>query len=177
MTRLANVIGLDLSLSGAGVARADGSTYTAKPKPATMRGGARLAFLRDLIVPALTLDGSPVDLVVIEDYSPGSVGLSGKLANAQLRGVIELAAHEAGVTAIALVRPGTCKRFATGNGTADKAAMVRAAQAAGWVGDPKRDDEADAFHLRRMGLAAITGADTAAQQDAVDAVVWPTIDL
>ena len=50
-------------------------------------------------------------------------------------------------------RPSSVKLFATGKGNANKDRMIAAAIEAGARGNVN-DDEADAFHLRRMGLAA-----------------------
>lgn len=173
-----HVVGLDLSLSGTGVAHADGTTETLRPKPAAMRGGPRLIWLRDRLTPAFLGDHLPgrIDLVVIEDYAPGSIGISGKLANAQLRGVVEAAlAEHSPVTAVAFIKPNVLKRWATGNGGADKGQMVAAAVAAGWAGDPKRHDEADAFHLRAMGLQYLTGEGDPRQLEVCDQAVWPDV--
>lgn len=165
------VMGLDLSVSSTGVARADGTTESLRPKPASMRGGERLDWHAERIAPLLP----GVTLLVVEDYSPGSVGIQGKLTNAGLRGVVEREAYRAGVGAIAFVKPATLKRWATGNGGADKHQMVRAAQNAGWTGDPKRDDEADAWHLRRLGLQFLVGGGTPEQQQVCDSIAWPDV--
>ena len=167
------VIGLDLSLSGTGVADVDGFTRTIRPKPATLRGGARLDFLLDaLLLPIL----SRPTLAVIEDYSPGSVGISGKLANAELHGVVTLALHQhSPSTVIARIKPTSLKRWATGNGGAKKDEMVAAALAAGWTGDPKRHDEADAWHLRALGVQFLTGEGPAWQRELCDAMAWPDV--
>jgi len=81
-----NVVGLDLSLSATGIALPDGTTLTIKPKPANLRGGARLSYLADRLDDLIKF--SPLDLVVIEDYSPGAIGIAGKLANAGLAGAL-----------------------------------------------------------------------------------------
>ena len=167
-----NVVGLDLSISATGIALPDGTTLTIKPKPANLRGGARLSYLADRLDDLIKF--SPLDLVVIEDYSPGAIGIAGKLANAQWRGVVEMMLHDFQRAApVAFIKPNTLKRWATGNGAADKPAMVAAAIAAGWTGDPKRHDEADAYHLRAMGLQYLTGQGTAAQLEVCDSTAWP----
>lgn len=48
------------------------------------------------------------------------------------------------------VSPGTIKKFATGKGNSDKAAMLEAARAAGF--SPRDDNEADALHLLRYTI-------------------------
>ena len=167
------MVGLDLSLSATGVALVDGETVTIKPKPATLRGGERLAFIADALHNTITLTPR---LVVIEDYSPGSVGISGKLANAELHGVVTLLLHrrDPGIV-IARIKPSALKRWATGNGGAKKPEMVEAAIAAGWRGDPKRHDEADAWHLRALGLQFLTGAGPAWQRELCDGMAWPGV--
>lgn len=164
-----NVAGLDLSLSRTGIAHPDGTTTSTKVRPATLKGGPRLAQILE------QLDGlflQPLDLVVIEDYSPGSVGIAGKLANAELHGCVLLRCAKVGVP-VAKVRPSALKRWATGNGSADKNDMISAAHRAGWDGDSH--DEADAFHLRGIGLHHLTGESDPARQEWADAVTWPDV--
>lgn len=58
----------------------------------------------------------------------------------------------AGLRNIVLVKPATIKRYATGHGQANKAAIIGAAQdLLGYTGNS--DDEADALWLRQIGLA------------------------
>lgn len=166
------VLGLDLSLSSTGVALPDGSTVRVRPRPASLRGPQRLTNLwlgiREAIGPWRP------QLVVIEDYAPGSIGLSGKLANAELRGVVvqrlSLALPDA---SFAPIRPNTLKRWATGNGAAKKPAMMAAAARRGWA-DTGCDDEADAFLLRALGLQYLTGQGSEEELAICDAIAWPT---
>jgi hypothetical protein len=78
----------------------------------------------------------------------------------------------------ALVAPAQVKQFATGNGGADKFAMVEAARQrfgdlAGWR--PLSPDEADALWLAAMG-AQWLGEPVAALPQAQRAVVWAKWD-
>lgn len=165
------VVGLDLSLSRTGYADGDGITGVIKPRPAKLRGGGRLHAV--MVELRRLLASSPV-LVVVEDYSPGSVGIAGKLGNAELHGcVLEHCAAE-GIPVVKL-RPATLKRWATGNGSADKEAMMSTARAEGWVGT--YDDEADAWHLRTAGIAQLSGGVPAWRLELLDAVQWPDVVL
>lgn len=76
------------------------------------------------------------------------------------------------------ITPSSLKRFATGNGNADKDAMIVAATERAAI-SPLNDDEADAWHLRRMARCAY-GLETASpghELEAISAVQWPNVDL
>lgn len=163
------VAGLDLSLARTGICYPDGTTSTTKVRPASMKGGPRLVQILEQLDPLFL---TYPDLVVIEDYSPGSIGIAGKLANAELHGCVLHRCALNGVP-VAKVRPSALKRWATGNGSADKLQMVAAALEAGWDGDTH--DEADAFHLRGMGLHHLTGEGDPARQAWADSVAWPDV--
>lgn len=174
------MVGLDLSVSRTGIAWLDGSTTSTKV-PGKVKGGDRLALLMLQIEPALRRGGAsdhpsygqPLpDLLVIEDYSPGAVGINGKLTNAELCGCVLLLASQRRIP-VAKVRANTLKRYATGNGSADKDAMVAAAHAQGW--DGATHDEADAAWLRWLGLAHLSGDDLTGRLALADGVSWPDV--
>lgn len=165
------VIGLDLSLGSTGLALPDGATRRIRPRPASLRGGPRLTAIWSQL--RAELAGCSPELIVIEDYAPGSIGISGKLANAELRGVViqrlSVALPEA---TFAFIKPNTLKRWATGSGVAKKPAMMAAAARMGWA-ETGCDDEADAFLLRALGLQYLTGQGPAHQLEICDSIAWP----
>ena len=114
------------------------------------------------------------DVVVIEDYSLGmgkNTGILSKIRLGEIGGTIRRDLFRLDI-AIVEVRPTTLKRFATGRGNADKAAMVAEARRRGAI--VRNDDEADAWHLRRMGRAAY-GLEVVAEdyeRDALGVVTW-----
>lgn len=110
------VAGLDISLTGTGVALPDGDCYTIKTRPA--RGDGRLQDIFD----AVSFWAHRLDLAVIEDlpYSARNAGVTG-----MAQGVVRLALVQAGVR-MAFISAATLKKFATGNGRADKPMMAAA---------------------------------------------------
>lgn len=128
------------------------------------------------------------DIMVIEDYSLGMMtrtkstasgthktpmGVLSKIRLGEVGGIARVACFEAGIN-IVVVNPSTLKRFATGRGNADKEAMMAAAIRAG-ARASVNDDEADAFHLRRMGMAAhglLVGPLTDYEADAISTITW-----
>lgn len=139
------VCGLDLSLTGTGVAWPDGSLSTVKP--GKQRGVECLAFIVAEVSRAI--DGA--DLAVIEGYAFGARGRA-VFQIGELGGVVRLACHQAGVP-FQEVAPASLKLFAAGRGNASKDEMVAAARTRG--GDPKDDNQADALWLREFGIANV----------------------
>jgi hypothetical protein len=168
-----NVIGLDLSINGTGicVARTAGERLAGTVK----MGDARLSTVYDAVLyytgRAYSVVGcGSVGLAVIEHNLP--MANSGNILD-YVHGAARAALAKNGVS-FAYVYPTTLKAFATGDSTADKDAMVAGVKAAtGWT--PESDDVADAWWLRQMGLAALTGGrDIAAHRfRAISAVEWP----
>ncbi len=147
-----NVAGLDLSTKRVGYAAPDGTLHSITPHAGADDPYRRLAELRDRTERAIRLNPPLPDLIVIEDYSLGGPGIIGKIRLGEVGGVVRTRLYELGIRFV-LVRPASLKRFATGNGNADKPAMVARAIALG-ARPSVNDDEADAFHARRMGLYA-----------------------
>lgn len=146
------VIGLDLSLTGTGVAYSDGSTGTIKTRLADR--DRRLTDIRGAIAAAVggpelmgSRNATPAALVVIEDLPTHakSAGITG-----MVHGVARELLAAAGVPYV-LVPPATLKKYATGAGNADKTAMAIAAfkRSGREFAD---DNQVDAWWLRAMGL-------------------------
>lgn len=87
-------------------------------------------------------------LVVIEGHSFGSQG-RGKTILAELHGVVKNQLLRMEMIYV-LVAPPTLKKFATGDGRADKVTMIGAAKQ--FDRELGTDDEADALHLARFGM-------------------------
>jgi crossover junction endodeoxyribonuclease RuvC len=165
------VLGLDLSLSGTGVAGANW-TATIKP-PAKLRDVARL----DWILSAILDRAADVDLVVVEGpaYSR-QASQQGHHERAGLWWVTIRALWRRGVP-YAVVTPGGLKRYATGKGTASKdEVLVAVTRRFDWfAGD---NNAADALVLAAMGADHL-GTPLATMPDkhrgALDAVTWPDL--
>lgn len=164
-----NVIGLDLSLNGTGISIGDHINFTQVGNPAL--GDRRLWAIQDVVryyASCAEVMGR-ADLAVIEGLPFGnndrSVALVHGAVRAQLAGM--------GIP-FAYVYPTTLKVFATGDSKAGKPEMMAAAVELG--ADERIDsDQADAWWLRRMGLAALSGGPGLAehQAHALSVVEWP----
>jgi Holliday junction resolvasome RuvABC endonuclease subunit len=162
-----HVIGLDLSMCSTGIAYADGSTRTVRPKRA---GDARLTEIRSHVAEAITM----CDLAVIEDLPTHakSAGITG-----MVHGVVRALLTE-NLVPYALIPPATLKAFATGKGSGDKTPMAIAALKRAGVefeGD-KGGDQCDAWWLRAAGLQHLGHPVVdlpAAQIARLDKVTWP----
>lgn len=146
-----NVIGLDLSLTGTGVATPTG-TYLV---PSTGHKGATLTDRRERLHRILTgicQHGCPApqDLVVVEAPSLGQARQGGTHDRAGLWWIVvshllDRACH------VIEVPPATLKKYVTGKGNAKKPDMRMAIYKRYGV-DITDDNEADAFALRALGL-------------------------
>lgn len=169
------VVGLDLSLTGTGIAHPDGTTETIRTKH---RGCERLIHIRDHITAAIWPHRVPANLVVIEDYAYSRAAAHSHELG-ELGGVVRVALHERGIPFVC-VGPSSLKKFATGKGNADKHAMRIAAYK---TADLEFDDDnqCDAAWLRWMGLYALIerpgGAPpvpaTAYRDETVAKIAWP----
>lgn len=86
-------------------------------------------------------------IVIIEGHSFGSQG-RGKTVLSELHGVIKNQLIRTEMVFV-LVAPPTLKKFATGDGRADKTQMIHTAKV--FCSELGTDDEADALHLARFG--------------------------
>ncbi|MBM0274122.1 RuvC family protein [Micromonospora tarensis] len=153
-------------MTATGIAWADGTTYTIKPK---RDGDARLLEIESEISRAI--EGRTIDLVVIEDLPANakSAGITG-MVHGTIRAWLR---HHA--VPYALATPATLKKYATGRGNAGKPEMAVAAY--------KRlnreladDNQVDALWLRAAGLDHLDHPDAqlpATQRAALTAVKWP----
>lgn len=136
------VIGLDLSLNGTGIAFFDGHTKVIKLDE--KQGDSRLIVIHDAVTAALQ---PGIDLAVIE--APLSRGFSIHIQG-MVHGVVRMALIKAEVPYVQ-ISPPTLKAFATGNGKADKSAMILAAYKRSGR-EFTDDNECDAWWLRAAGL-------------------------
>lgn len=136
------VVGLDLALATSGVAHSDGTTGLIKTTP-DQRRTDRLIHIRDAV-----LAFRHVDLAVIE-FLPKQVAFGG-VELGMVHGVVLTALHEAG-TPVLEVPPSTLKKYATGNGNANKD-DIRAELIKRLDLDIRQPDERDAWVLRAIGL-------------------------
>ena len=158
-----NVLGIDPSLTGTGVAHAEGLlTITSKPDD-TLTGrrnrlGGIVHQLGDVVlgVKPWRFERTP-DLVVIEAPSLAQHSQAGTLDRNGLWWLIVDRLLILGIPTVE-VAPSTLKKFATGKGNATKPDMrVALYQRAGL--DVRDDDQADAWWLRQVGLHLVGDPD------------------
>jgi hypothetical protein len=164
------IMGLDLSVNGTGIYLPDGRVTRIKCKPEW--GDARLQRIRNVI----RTHAPSADLAVIEGMGRfmGNTGIIIGMVHGAVR--TELLDH--GVP-YAIVTPATLKKFATGNGSADKSMMIEAARRrAGLVFS--NSDVCDAFWLHEAGcdhygLPVRVQDPDPARSRLLDVVTWPLI--
>lgn len=163
------IMGLDLSLSATGVCLPDGRVFTIKCK--SDWGDNRLPLIRDVI----RRHCPKVDLAVIEDkvHSSFSAAVLG-----MVQGVVRTELMDQGVP-YALVPAKTLKKYATGNGNADKKEMIFAAKRrAGLIF--KDDNQCDAWWAWQAGMdhydlgVSYLDPDPRASK-LLDVVMWPVM--
>ena len=144
--------GLDLSLRSTGMAKANTTTgqLIATAVRPRVTGHDRLEYLLGAVVPWLAGEGHRCDVVVVEGVLMGKVMGNSIL---DLAGLGTLVRHELWRHGVpyALINPSTLKLYATGNGHADKAAMVAAAYRLLPQVTTRTNDEADAVWLAEAG--------------------------
>lgn len=144
------VLGVDLSLTSTGLAHPDGRVSTFKPRceGGTNLGLDRMTEIRDHVIACIPAD---IELVVIE-----ALAFDGHDRNrwqAQLTGMVRAALFDRRFGFYA-IPPNTLKKYACGNGHANKTEMVQAAEKRlGYEGHGH--DEADALWLRAIGWALL----------------------
>ncbi len=106
--------------------------------------GNQLARLRDLLDE--TIERYPVRIVYAEHGARGSVAFRALEFHGEMRGVLLCWAADRGLP-VRFVNPSTLKKWATGNGHAEKSQMISAAQTLSGNPDIRDDNAADACNL------------------------------
>jgi Holliday junction resolvasome RuvABC endonuclease subunit len=142
------IMGVDPSITRTGIGLPDQTTFTVSP-PKQVTGDDRLEYYADHIGLAARTAG--VDLVVMEDAPTALQGNAGRVL-LHLQGTLRLELKRNKIPYM-ILSPSTLKKFATGNGSADKTAMALAAFKR--LGrEYGTDDECDADWLRIAGRFA-----------------------
>jgi crossover junction endodeoxyribonuclease RuvC len=171
------VIGFDLSIVATGVALPDGTCYTICPK---RKGDRRLTEIRDA-AHYYVWETRPT-LAVLEQIAEGDrSSFNTVVVLAMVHGQVRSALADAGVP-FTYIRPTTLKKWATGNGRAEKIEMIHHAVG---LGAPENinDNEADAWWLKAAGDTRLGRPPSHLHQMAADlicgpksAVKWPVLD-
>lgn len=150
------VLGVDPSLTSSGlcILEADGYVpFTMKPK-STLRGAARLAWLRDSVEGFVVENCPSPTLICLEGYAYGAKNQAHQLG--ELGGVLRVWIYEQGFAGQTVVIPPTLlKQFVTGRGNAKKEEVMRDAFKV-W-GVEGSNDQVDAFALAAMGWSFLGG--------------------
>jgi Holliday junction resolvasome RuvABC endonuclease subunit len=155
------VVGLDLSLTGTGIADTAGLTRVLKTSG--LEGMGRIEYIRRAVLDILT---PSVDAVFIEGYSFGSQWNLAQLG--ELGGVVKLTIWTLGITYYTIA-PNTLKKFAAGNGRASKEEVVaNARERLGYQGFD--NNAADALWLWTLGNAYLGNATVKLPQTHTDAL-------
>ena len=167
------VVGLDLSLTATGIARASaGNPVLALDVIRTpLKGMDRLDYIDTEICRHIAIG---VDLVVIEGYAFGRPNQAAHLG--ELGGIIRHSLWSNGIRYVD-VPPSNVKKYATGRGNAPKP-DIRMEVYKRFGVDYADDNACDAFVLAAMGLDALGHpliAMPATHRVALNKIVWPTI--
>ena len=137
-------LGIDQSLNATGLCRLgpDGAVQLrATVDPEKRLDGPRLVFIKQVVASLL----EHVEFAAMEGYSYDSVGRVFELG--EIGGVLKVLLIERNVPYI-IVPPVLLKKFATGNTSATKEQMIKAAQERAF--HPADDNQADAFFLAHI---------------------------
>jgi Holliday junction resolvasome RuvABC endonuclease subunit len=161
---LTAVVGLDLSLTSSGLARITWGRDKTTVIETTTRGEAGVTTLADpaerchalhRLKTAIVDWASPADLVVVESMVPNPMSRSTNERGALWYLIVLSLLHRE--LDVRFVHPGTLKRYATGRGGADKAAMKAATTEAFPAVRTRTDDERDALWLAAVGVHLLDG--------------------
>jgi Holliday junction resolvasome RuvABC endonuclease subunit len=156
------VIGIDASLTSAGVyclACREGRqdiNFTVKSTTDDGTDARRVRMVANTILEALSDLNADIGIVCIEDYGPISKFAGKLMQRAEICGILKYALHETWGVPFVTVPPVSLKSYATGIGKAHKDDMIRHAKKFGFFTEVH--DEADAFHLARLGKSLMNGA-------------------
>lgn len=180
------ILGLDLSLTNAGIAiLTDGRPTTltsvghggkdgASHQNRSRRIVSQTRAIMQAIGPSL-LNPARIDLAVIEDQLEHGPMLPSALDRSALWWGVYSALDSKRIP-VAIVNPGTLKKWATGKGNAKKPEVLAAARE--WC-RPRNHDEADAAWLALMGAVKLGDYPVVALTDwrinGLDAVKWPEV--
>ena len=123
------VAGMDGATKNFGLACPDGALLTLNARAKSEDPFRRLGQLEGILVRTLDLHPPRPVLVVIEGYLPHTPGVIATIRAGEVGGMARCVVYRLGAHLV-VCPPGTLKRFATGNGAADKPAMVARAVAA-----------------------------------------------
>ena len=148
------VIGIDQAVRGTGVCvlDTDGTVqYLGRVSPpATLRGAARLQYIRDSLTQVVSRYPE-IQLAVMEGYSYNSTNK--KFLLGEVGAVVKLVISDKNITLLE-VAPKQLKKFVTNTGSADKEAVKRGIYAK-WQLSIDQDDEADACGLAQVARSII----------------------
>jgi crossover junction endodeoxyribonuclease RuvC len=148
-------VGLDLSLTGTGFAKKDGTKMdmqVIKTKPKDFDHDlARLQFIRDKLMSLIPDDTA---LVCIEDFfmPHNSLQIRAAISLVQLGTLVRVALLERGIP-MRIVAPQSVKKFATGKGNAQKGIVIREVYKR-WGIEAEDDNQADGFVLSCLAESA-----------------------
>lgn len=180
------IAGLDLSTKTIGYAGPDGTVRSISPRTGAEEPARRLHELARELERSLRVFPPRPRLIVVEGYSLASPGRLSLVRLGELGGVVRLRLFELEIAYVE-IPPSSLKRYATGNGSAEKPAMIEAALELGArfsrpvTGNEKTDphDEADAFLLRHLGRAAYSLEELPADHrlEVVSSITWPDLKV
>lgn len=163
-----NVLGLDLSITAPGLCADDNRACTLRTDD--RRRDLRLNDIRDWVRYYARTRPRPV-LAAIEDIVPK--GNRSDTALILVQGAVRTELNDLGIPYV-LVNQAWVKDFATGDSRADKAGMIRSAEATSGAHFAD-DNQADAWWLRRIGLVALDMVPASPRQREIlgKVVGWP----
>jgi crossover junction endodeoxyribonuclease RuvC len=168
------VAGIDPATKNLAIALPDGTLVTLNARAKADAPVRRLHELEQAVTKAFRLHPPIPDIVIVEGYGLGSPGRLALVRLGEVGGMVRTACFRMAAEVVE-VAPGQLKRFATGNGAAKKDPMVAAARAHG--ARPANHDEADAYHLARLGRMAygLEQATEDYEREILAAIKWPVV--
>jgi Holliday junction resolvasome RuvABC endonuclease subunit len=167
-----NILGLDLSLTGTGVAISSGPRTISYKKKTGDREEPRLDYIRTQIL--TTVETETIGLVVMEGLAFGSQ-MGKQTERAGLAWLVRIALWKRDIP-YAVVPPTCLKQYLTGKGNASKEEMVIEAVRAFPQYVFKDNNQADALTLLAMGYDRIGSpliTRPAKNRQSLNKVAWP----